>query len=126
MYFSCVYFYKYNITGALPAPKLHDVIAIGRVVPAGRVNDVAKVASVGYPFAPAPLIYLRPVITDPDIAWADPVPRDIIPAKDPVVEDPAVRNKPLIFTGMFAICYFIFWIVLLRHLIMMLLSLFHK
>ena len=98
--------YRYNITGALFAPKLHDVIAIGRVAPAGRVKEVAKVAWVGYPFVSTPLIYLRPVITDPDIAPDDPVPKDIIPANDPVVDDPAVKNRPLMFTGMFGMFLF--------------------
>jgi hypothetical protein len=98
--------YGYSITGALFAPRLHDVIAIGRVAPAGRVKEVAKVASVGYPFAPIPLIYFNPVITDPDIAPDDPVPRDIIPANDPVVDVPAVKNTPLMFTGIFAIVLF--------------------
>jgi hypothetical protein len=98
--------YRYNTTGALFAPKLHDVIAIGNVVPAGKVNDVANDASDGYPFCPIPLIYFNPVITDPDIAPDDPVPRDIIPANDPVVDVPAVKNTPLMFTGMFAIVLF--------------------
>jgi len=99
--------YKYNITGALFAPKLHDVMASGSVAPAGRINVVEIVASNGKPFPLNPLMCFKPVIIDPDTACIDPVPKDIIPAKDPVIEDPAVKNAPLIFTGMFAILFYL-------------------
>jgi hypothetical protein len=95
----------YKITGALPAAKLQEVINKGTVAPAGIVNDT-PVASIIAWFACNPFPYLNADIVDPVGAVADPVPKEIIPAKDPVTEFPAVKSTPPKFTGMFAILLF--------------------
>jgi hypothetical protein len=66
------------------------------------VNE-APVASMIAWFDCNPFPYLNAVIVDPVGAVADPVPKEIIPAKEPVIEFPAVKIIPPKFTGIFAI-----------------------
>lgn len=93
----------YKITGALPAAKLQEVINKGRVVPAGRVNETPGASIIAW-FEPNAFPYLKAEITDPVGDAADPVPKEIIPAKDPVTDCPAVKSIPPKFIGIFAIC----------------------
>jgi hypothetical protein len=95
----------YKITGALPAAKLQEVINKGIVAPAGMVNETPVVSIIAW-FTPSPFPYLNAEIIDPVGDDADPVPKEIIPAKEPVADCPAVKSNPPKFTGMFAILLF--------------------
>jgi hypothetical protein len=95
----------YKITGALPAAKLQEVINNGTVAPAGIVNET-PVASIIAWFACNPFPYLKAEIVDPVGELKDPVPKEIIPANEPVADCPAVKSTPPKFTGMFAILLF--------------------
>jgi hypothetical protein len=95
----------YKITGALPAAKLQEVIPNGIVVPAGIVKET-PVASTTEPLVAIELPYLKAVMVDPVGDDAEPVPKEVIPAKEPVVEFPAVKITPPKFTGIFAMFLF--------------------
>jgi hypothetical protein len=94
----------YKSTGALPAAKLQEVIPKGIVTPAGIVNE-GPVASNTEPLVAYELPYLNAKIVDPVIATDEPVPKEVIPAKDPVTELPAVKITPPKFTGIFAMFF---------------------
>jgi hypothetical protein len=95
----------YKITGALPAAKLQEVINKGIESPTFIVNE-GPVASIIFWFAPNATPYLNPEIVEPEIAVTDPVPKHCIPAKDPVIDCPAVKITPPKFTGIFAMFLF--------------------
>ena len=95
----------YKSTGALKAAKLQEVINRGTVAPAGIVNE-GPVASIIAWFACSPFPYLNAEIVEPVGVLIDPVPKEIIPAKDPVTEFPAVKITPPKFIGMFAMFLF--------------------
>jgi len=92
----------YKNTGALPAAKLQDVINKGTLAPAGRVNETPVVSIIDW-FEFNPFPYLKAEIVDPVGAFNEPVPKEIIPAKEPVADCPAVKINPPKLTGIFAI-----------------------
>jgi hypothetical protein len=94
----------YKNTGALPAAKLQDVINKGTLVPAGIVNETPVVSTTDW-FKFNPFPYLKAEITDPVGEFTEPVPKEIIPAKEPVIEFPAVKITPPKLTGIFAILF---------------------
>jgi len=95
----------YKSTGALKAAKLQEVMNKGTVAPAGIVNE-GPVASIIAWFACNPAPYLNAEIVDPVGEFKEPVPKEIIPAKDPVVDCPAVKITPPKFTGIFAMLFY--------------------
>jgi hypothetical protein len=95
----------YKNTGALLAAKLQEVINKGILSPTFIVNEGA-VASIILWLGPNPAPYFKAVITEPEIAEADPVPKHCIPAKEPVADCPAVKITPPKFTGIFAMFLF--------------------
>lgn len=95
----------YKITGALLAAKLQEVISKGILSPTFIVNDGA-VASIIPWLGPNAAPYFKAVITEPEIAVDDPVPKHCIPAKEPVIDCPAVKITPPKFTGIFAILFY--------------------
>jgi hypothetical protein len=96
----------YKITGALPAAKLQEVINKGTVAPAGIVNETPVDSIIAW-FACNPFPYLKAEIVEPVGEVADPVPKEIIPAKEPVIDCPAVKSAPPKFTGIFAMLLFV-------------------
>jgi len=96
----------YKNTGALPAVKLQEVIKRGTEAPAGRVNEPPVVSTIAW-LDNNPFPYLNAEIVEPVGVLIDPVPKEIIPAKDPVTEFPAVKSTPPKFTGIFAMFYFL-------------------
>ncbi len=95
----------YKITGALPAAKLQEVINKGILSPAFIVNEGA-VASIILWFAPNATPYFKAEMIDPDGLVKDPVPKHYIPAKEPVIDCPAVKMIPPKFTGIFAMLFY--------------------
>jgi len=95
----------YKNTGALPAAKLQEVIKRGTEAPAGRVNEPPVVSTIAW-LDNNPFPYLNAEIVEPVGVLIDPVPKEIIPAKDPVTEFPAVKITPPKFIGMFAMFLF--------------------
>jgi len=95
----------YKNTGALPAAKLQEVINKGTEAPAGRVNEGPVVSTIAW-LDSNPLPYLNAEIVDPVGEFKEPVPKEIIPAKDPDMDCCANKITPPKFTGIFAMFLF--------------------